>query len=80
MTELKNKIQAKASKAKQAVRVSIYQAFDGILIIWALSVITYFAWAIIKPEYIAQADAGFWSFVTLMITSLFVIIHSRFKK
>ena len=76
MTELKNKV----VKAKNAVKFSLYKAFDGILIIWALSVITYFAWMIIKPENIAQADAGFWSFVTLMITSLFVIIHSRFKK
>lgn len=80
MTELKNKIVNKAAKAKSWTKEALYEAFDGILIIWALSVVTYLVFRIIKPEYIAHADAGFWSFVTLMITSLFVIIHSRFKK
>lgn len=76
MTEIKNKVK----EVKNAVKFSLYQAFDGILIIWALSVVTFLAFRIIKPEYIANADAGFWSFVTLMVTSLFVILHSRFKK
>lgn len=90
MTELEKK----AAKVKEAVKKTaeafkcvhkitwhdIDKAMSGIIMIWAISTVSFFAWRIITPDVISNADAGFWGFVTLMITSLFVIIHSRFKK
>jgi len=74
--ELKDKIK----KANRITWAAIEKALNGIILIWALSTTTFFMWRIVTPDVINNATAGFWGFVTLMVTSLFVIIHSRFKK
>ena len=69
-----------AKKAKSAVRFSLYEAFDGILIIVAISFTMGITTWIVKDTNINAASAGFWSLITLVVTSMFVIVHSRFKK
>ena len=76
MTELKRK----ALTAKNITKEALYRAFEGILTLWALSLVSFIAYRVVTPENFAKPSAGLWSVVTLLITSLFVIIHSRFKK
>lgn len=76
MTELKNKL----AKAETSVKNALYDAFRGIVIIWSLLLVSYISMQAFTPESFAKPTAGLWSTAGLVITGLFVAIHSLFKK
>ena len=83
MTEIKQKAKQATEATKRGFKITweaVERAMGWLIIIWALSTVSFFAWRIITPEVVTSGDAGFWGFVTMVISSLFVIIHSRFKK
>ena len=76
MTELKNKL----TKAEQKVKIALFDAFRGIVIIWALVLVSYISIQAFTPESFAKPTAGLWSTAGIILSGLFVAIHSLFKK
>lgn len=76
MTEIKRKL----TNAETTVKDALYDAFRGIVIIWCLLLVTYFCVKAFTPESFATPTAGLWSTAGIILSGLFVAIHSLFKK
>lgn len=87
MTKITKKVAAKvvaakdkAVDAKRTLKFSLFHAFDGLLIIWAVAIVSFISLQVFTPENFKTPSVGLWSTISLIISSLFIVIHSRFKK
>lgn len=80
MTKLTQTVVEKAVDAKDAVKFSLYDAFEGILTICIISFIMWVTAVIVIDTDVQVASGSFWSTIALVVSSLFAFLKSMKNK
>lgn len=81
MTEtITQKIKTAAAGTKETAVEVFKLGMMGLITIWAMAIVAFIAWHVFNQSEIDKNTAWFWSFITTVISSLFLSINYLFKR